>query len=145
MFSPRNLPYLDLLLREEISGVVLKPFYEYVAYVLNANTGSAFQGFEVAETLRLNEIQILLGVKIGSVVPRLEVQLVVIAIKLIEVVHGDVVIELLTQADTCLVGPAPCHILDSVATSSKHQKREVPRLDEAHTVAMISDRGVIVS
>lgn len=101
------LPLFNLLFREEVCGDI----------VLNTHTRSALQCLEVGETLSLNEVEILLRVQVGLVF-RLEMELEVTSVKLVEIIHRDLIIQLLVQANTCLIGPASRHVLDCVSSST---------------------------
>ncbi len=107
MLSLLILPLLNLIFRKEISGNI----------ILDSNTWRSLKCFEICETLGLYEIQIFLRVEILFIL-RLEVQLKVIAVELVEIVHWDVIVQLLVQADACLVCPTSRNILDCVATST---------------------------
>jgi hypothetical protein len=61
------------------------------SYILYAYRGSALECLEVAETLGLYEVEILFSVQVRLIL-RLEVQLVVVPVELIEVVHRNVLI-----------------------------------------------------
>ena len=53
-----------------------------------------------------------------SMMEYIEMELVVIAIELIEVIHGDVVVNVHAQTNACLICPTSSHILYCVATTA---------------------------
>ena len=101
------------------------------------------QGVEVVQAFGLDEFEVLLTIIILHIVPRLEMELLFTAEQLIVVIQGQVVVQLLVQADARLVGPAPRHVLDGVSAAAEHQQRCAPLLDDAHAGAVASDRGVV--
>lgn len=72
-------------------------------------------------------------------------KLEIVPVKFIEIVHGDVVIQLSVQTDASLVGPAPGNVLYCVAASTKDKKGKTPRLNKSDAVAMAFDCGVVVA
>jgi hypothetical protein len=107
VFALLILPLFNLLLWEEVCGDI----------VLNTHTRCALQCLEVGETLSLNEVEILLRVEVRLVF-RLEMELEVTSVKLVEIIHRDLIIQFLVQANACLIGPASRHILDCVSSST---------------------------
>ena len=97
------------------------------------------------ETLGLYKVQILFGVQVGLIRLSIEMQLVVITIELIEVIHGDLVVQLLTKTNACFVSPTSGNVLDGVATTSKHKHRDTPRLHMLHAFSMSFDSRVVVT
>ena len=66
------------------------------------------------------------------------------AVELVVVINRQVVVQLVVvDAETGLVGPASCHVFDSVATAAQDQQGQVPTFYESYTVAMTIDRGVV--
>ena len=70
---------------------------------------------------------------------------VVWPVVLIVVVLWDVVIHgtFLVEADSSLIGPAPCNILDGVATTSKYEQWQTPGLHNLDALRMALDRTVV--
>jgi hypothetical protein len=62
-------------------------------------------------------VEILFGIEVLFVFG-LEMELVVTSIKLVKIIHWDVVIEFLVQAYACLIGPTSCNILDCISSST---------------------------
>jgi hypothetical protein len=101
------LPLFNLLLWEEVSRDI----------VLDAHTRCALQCFQVRETFSLNEVEILLRVEVRLIF-RLEMELVVVSIELVKIIHWDLIIQFLVQANARLIGPASRYILDCVSPST---------------------------
>ena len=81
MFSLLILPLLNLIFRKEIGGNI----------ILDSNTWCSLKCFEICKALGLYEIQIFLSVEVLFIL-RIEVQLKVIAVELVEIVHWDVIV-----------------------------------------------------
>ncbi len=72
-------------------------------------------------------------------------KLEVIAVKLVEIVQWDVVVELSVEANGCLISPAAGNVLYCIAATAKNKEGQSPRLNELHTISMASYCCVVSS
>jgi len=70
-------------------------------------------------------------------------QLEIRSIVLVIVILGKVVRNLSVKTHSCLVSPAPSHILNRVATSTQHHQRDIPGLDQFDALRVTLDRAVV--
>ena len=113
--------------------------------VSHSRIGCMLQSLQILQALCLHKIQVLRRILVFLVRPRIEMQVEVRRVVLIIVISRKLVLDLILhpQTNSCLVGPAPGHILDCVAAAAENQQREAPRFDELNTISVAFDCAVV--